>query len=385
MIIEAVYGFRATTLFGPFLPHGAGYPSGNNSSNNGPGPAAPASTPQLPPSSTLPSRPLLESGETKRPKTLPTNESESSGGGSVPSPSASYSAPRASPPPPPPAAQLPSSASKNTPTTAPSARGMPSGGTKRSSTQQQKQMPQPLVKARSSSLAAAVGPQAQQHSRASPAGAATDKTAAEATARARGQPSSNQQQRLLPAASERGANKPRSHEETVTTAVVSAPETVTDGWGGSGEYTPTLSVIARNLESATTAARTPPIQKNDGRDEAARVVGDGWGGKPADGNASSERDQSRPGRPPAQAKPQALNPPPSLPRQGQMQGQGNGQQMMVVPIPGPLPSAEQAEETLRLPTTVISVLQGHHGKNRAPPPATLKDAVKWSILKDIQK
>ncbi|CAM9223218.1 unnamed protein product, partial [Scytosiphon promiscuus] len=68
-------------------------------------------------------------------------------------------------------------------------------------------------------------------------------------------------------------------------------------------------------------------------------------------------------------------PPPPLPQQQQqLQGQ------MVVPMPGPLPSSERSEETVRLPAGVVTALRGQ-GKPRSGGGAVGK----WPILKDIQK
>ncbi|CBJ26460.1 hypothetical protein Esi_0033_0105 [Ectocarpus siliculosus] len=54
---------------------------------------------------------------------------------------------------------------------------------------------------------------------------------------------------------------------------------------------------------------------------------------------------------------------------------------MVVPIPGPLPSAERSEEIVRLPASVIPVLKGQ-AKSKSGNGLVV---ARWLILKDIQK
>lgn len=68
-------------------------------------------------------------------------------------------------------------------------------------------------------------------------------------------------------------------------------------------------------------------------------------------------------------------------RQGQGQGAQKGPGQVVVPLPGPLPSAESSEETVRVPAKSASVIQGHGAKHSG----SGKDGFKRSILKDIQK
>lgn len=203
----------------------------------------------------------------------------------------------------------------------------------------------------------------------------------------------------------------RWHEpihEPVAGAAASGAPLPADGWGGTGEYHPSPRAAITAARELPSAARGDSSRKQ-GEDEKREASTDrGWRcGDPANNAASSSKAteelttavavaESAPevaqahgkvslgsNRPPIQEKQREEASVPSRRSQGQGQGQGHA---MIEPIPGPLPSAEQSEETLRLPIKVVSVLQGHHhGKYRAVHVGSFKDAAKWSILKDIHK
>lgn len=180
-----------------------------------------------------------------------------------------------------------------------------------------------------------------------------------------------------------------------------------DGWGGTGEYHPSPRAAITAARESPSAVRLDSSRKQEEDEKSKASTDRGWRcGNPAIDAASSSKateglttavavaelapeiaqthGKPSPGnnRPPMQARQQKQQEEVSVPsRRGQ--GQGHA---MIEPIPGPLPSAEQSEKTLRLPTRVVSVLQGHHhGKYRAVHVGSFKDASKWSILKDIHK
>lgn len=180
-----------------------------------------------------------------------------------------------------------------------------------------------------------------------------------------------------------------------------------DGWGGTGEYHPSPRAAITAARESLSAAPHDSSRKQEedekrkaskdrGRSCSDPAIDAASSSKAAEGQTTAvavaelapERAQTHGkaslgnSRPPTQARQQKQQEEVSVPsRRGQ--GQGHA---MIEPIPGPLPSAEQSEETLRLPTRVVSVLQGHHhGKYRAVHVGSFKDAAKWSILKDILK